>query len=154
MNVQFAKMISLFSAKRAGVASALVCALAATGVGAHGQSVDAPNNERQLSDDIVLAQHADDCGCDDDEDFSDFDEKFDREMDAEFADDVDDDEDYADDYGDERDEDYAEDHGDEPDDTQEPVLSAQERLDRNLDRQIQVIEKTILWRNPMGPGYF
>lgn len=137
MNVRFLKTTSLSSAKHAGFAAALVCALAATGAGAHEQGIDGVGTEleyalepiikRQLSDDIVLAQHADDCGCDDAENYGD-DEDFDEE--------------HADDYGDER------------DDSQGEVLSNQERLDRNLDRQIQVIEKRILWSNPMGPGYF
>ena len=102
MNVQFKKTMPLSTARHVGVAAVLAYVLAVTG--AHGRGFDEPRSERWLSDDVVLAQHADDCGCaddegfdDDDEDFSDFDE-FDQEMEDEFAEDIVDGDDFGDDY--------------------------------------------------------
>ena len=157
MNVPFLKTTSLSTAKHVGIAVVLVAALAATG--AHGQGFDEPRNPRWLSDDIVLAQHAEDCGCaddeafdDDDEDFSDVDEDFDQEMEDDFAEDFDEDLDdgYGEGFGDDSGMAAASGEGF----TAEQYQRLNERLDHVTDRALDVRLKALDVQIQGGYDYY
>lgn len=153
------RTMSRSSAMYAGATAVLVCALGVTEANARVLGVDELRTElndarytitnRQLSDEIVLAQSEDDCGCGDTEDFGDefgnaFEESLEDEFDRAFEEGFE--EGLEEGFNQGYDGGYANNQG------QGLSAEQQRRLNQVLDRQTQMIEAQILWTNPLGEG--
>ena len=175
------KTMSRFSAMQAGLAATLVFALGAAETGAKQFDMTyQPIAERPMSDDIMLAQSFDDCGCDDSEDFggddfaeedfgsddfsdedfveedfrANFEEGFEEGLEDGFAEAFE--EGFYEGFAEHDDQGYGDDDGadDGGYDAGDQGLTADERINRVTEREMQVMERAMDVRLQGSYNYF